>query len=274
MGTQANHESASASGLSSGMPRRNLVRVSLSCHRHMCLRPLRDYFYADSLVMTEVVISELAQATVNFPLGLMVEDGVVKLMALLSLKADCNLFVSDKGTWLADHVPATLCTYPFRYFAPEGKSQAALFADMDSGLLTPHEGAALFTEDGKPSERAKEIVGILRALEKARKATRKTCEQMLRYKLLVPWGEDCGIEPLQKLLRVNEAALGRLPEGAYAALRQSGAMPLIYAQLLSQAMLPRLQALCRMHDAMLSQRSRLLESCFRADHEELDMFHF
>lgn len=274
MATQANHEGAPASGLGSCTPCRNLVRVSLSGHRHMCLRPPRDYFYADRLVMTEIVITELAQATVNFPLGLVVEDGEVRLMALLSLKADCNLFVSDKGTWLADHVPATLCTYPFRYFAPEGKSQAALFADMDSGLLTPDEGAPLFTEEGKPSEKTKEIVGILRSLEKARKATRKACEQMLRYKLLVPWGQDCGVAPLQKLLRVNEAALARLPEGAHAALRQGGALPLIYAQLFSQAMLPRLQALCRMHDAMLAQRSRLLESCFRPDQEELDTFRF
>lgn len=254
------------------MTRPELVRISLSLHRKMRLRPTSDYSFAGRLVLTDIVAAELGQAATCFPLAFAPRGGTIHLVALLSLTPERNLFVSTGGTWLTDFVPASVCTYPFQYH-PEGDSgRAVLLADRNSGQLNETEGEPLFTEAGKPSEKTKEIVRILRMYEKSRKATQKACLQLQRYKLLVPWGRDCEAESLRSLLRVDEAVLNSLPQGVFSVLRQAGALPIIYAQLLSTALLPRLANLGQLHAAADDKRQELLRSCFRVEDDIMDSF--
>ena len=257
------------------MTRPQPERVTAGAHGGLCLRPLADYFFASRVMVTDIVAAELAQAAVSFPLAFAGGGDDLRLVALLSTVADQNLFVSATGTWLTDFVPASLCTYPFTYQAPEDGGPAALYVDRASGLLDPAEGAALFTEAGKPSDKMKEMVRILREYEKNRRLTRQICAALGRYGLLVPWGADCGVAALQGLLRVDEAALNRLPQGMFSALRQAGALPIAYAQLVSLALVPRLAGLARLHARAQEQRKQLLRSCFRQEDSILpDSFHF
>jgi hypothetical protein len=250
--------------------RQELERVTLSAHGEMRFRPIANYLFAQGAMVADIAAAELAQAAINFPLAFVGRDEALDLVALLSTTPGRNLFVSDKGLWLADYVPASVCTYPFQYCTGAGGGAAALFVDMKSGLLTMNEGQPLFTEAGKPSDKTREIVHILRTYEKSRRATRKACAQLRQFNLLVPWGADCEVETLRKLWRVDEAMLNRLPQGAFEVLRQGGALPIIYAHLLSLALLPRLVALARMHSAADASKRKLLHSCFRMEEGLMD----
>lgn len=241
------------------------VRITLSAHRHMSLRPITDYFFASSATTTEIVTAELAQAALSYPLAFVVRDGGIALVALLALNPGQNLFVSESGSWLSDFVPSSICTYPFQFRATEPGGRAALLADANSGLIGIGTGEPLFTEEGKPSEKTKSIVHTLKLLEKSRKATRAACEQLLRYKLLVPWAPGSTVGPLRELFRVDENSFNRLPQGIFLLLRQACVLPIVYSHLLSLALLPRLAAMARICTAAEQKRRRLLNSCFSMD---------
>jgi hypothetical protein len=261
-----------------------LARISIKAHRHMRFRPIGDYFFAARATLTNIVASELAQAAVTYPLAFM-EDAQprggetgVELVALLTLLPERNLFVTSAGAWLSDFVPASINTYPFQYRQVEGASGASgavLFVDQKSGLIGPDEGEPLFGADGKPSATTREIVRVLRGLEKTRRATRKACMKLRDCKLLVPWGSETEVPEFRRLLRLDEAALNRLPQGVLSMLRSAGALPIAYAQMLSMGVLPRLAGLAKRHAAADAKRRKLLDSCFKEPVVDLgDSFKF
>jgi hypothetical protein len=251
--------------------RQELVRIS-KAHRHLRFRPAGDYFFAARATLTNVVALELAQAAVSYPLAF-IEDAQprggetgVELVALLSTVPERNLFVTPAGAWLSEFVPASINTYPFQYRhaeGPSGPGNAALFVDQRSGLLGPDQGEPLFDAEGKPSETTKEIVRVLRGLEKSRRATRKACARLRDCRLLAPWGSESEVPEFRRLLRLDETALNRLPQGVLSMLRQTGALAIAYAQMLSLAVLPRLAGLARRHAAADAQRQQFLSSCFQ-----------
>jgi len=251
-----------------------LVRVSLSTHREVRLLPLSDYFFASTAQVADIVAMELGQAAMSHPLAFRIRDETVDLVALMALPGTGNLFISLAGAWLSDFVPGSIATYPFRYAASTSHGKAALFVDQSSNLLSQTEGSALFAPDGKPSAKIQEIVRILRAYEKNRRVTQAACEQLLRFRLLAPWGADCEEEPFSGLMRVDEAAFNRLPEGMFSLLRKAGSLPIIYAHMLSLALLPRLAILARYHAAADERREKLLRSCFRVEESIEDTFKF
>lgn len=267
-------EPAAASPVHADVTRQALVRITLSAHRHMSLRPIADYFFASAATTTEIVTAELAQAALNYPLAFVMRGEDLELVALLALNPGRNLFVSESGAWLSDFVPSSICTYPLQFRATATGGRSALLADANSGLIGVGKGEPLFTVEGKPSEKTKEIVNILKMLEKSRKATRAACAQLLRYKLLVPWGPGSTAEPLRALCRVDEAAFNRLPQGMFLALRQAGALPIVYGHLLSLALLPRLAAMARIRSAAEEKRRKMLSSCFSVDEGLPDTIRF
>src|SRR5690606_28709359 len=77
--------------------------------------------------------------------------------------------------------------------------------------------------------------------------TARLCALLVEHNLIQPWNvqikTESGEQPVQGLFRVDEAALNMLSAEAFEALRQGGALPLVYCQLLS---MQHLQVLCRL----------------------------
>lgn len=254
-----------------------LERVTRATHGALRLKPLADHFHAAGLWCAPLAAAEAPQAAVSFPLAFRAgEDGGAELLALFSLTPGRNHFVSEAGAWLCDFAPGHVTAHPFVYRADKAGGRAALFVEAGSPLLSPDGGEPLFTAEGAPSERMKGIVRVLKGYNASLELAGRQASEALRFGVLTPWGPDCADEALRGLLRVDEAALSRLPLGMLDALRQSGALGLLYAQLVSMALLPRLAALGRMQAAARRRRGELLASCFR-EQEELvlpDSFRF
>lgn len=259
------------------MTRPQFVRLGAATHGRLRFRPAPDYFFAGSASMTPIVAAELSLAALNYPLAFLPREDTVELVGLLTIEEGRNLFVSASGAWLADCVPASVCTYPFRYQSGGKGGRPALFADMGSGLLSSgetEEGERLFDEEGRPSAKMREIVAALKAYEKSRRLTQKVCGQIRQAGLLVPWAEGGMSNAMHELMRVDEPRLGKLSLPELHALRQSGALLLVYAHLVSLAGLPRLARLAKVHAATDRQRRQFLESCFRIDPGIEDSFKF
>lgn len=259
------------------MTRPSFIRLGAASHRGLHLLPVANYFFASRLTVIDIVAAELSQAALNYPLAFLPYEEEVELVGLLSLEEGHNLFVSASGAWLADCVPASVATYPFRYRSASKGGRPVLLADAASGLLRPDAGdggAPLFDAQGRPAEKLREVVTALKAYEKSRRLTRKVCWQLRAAGLLVPWGQGSEAPALRPLLRVDEARLRRLGLPELDALRQSGALLLAHAHLISLAGMPRLMRLAQAHATAEARRRKLLSSCFQLDEGAVDSFNF
>lgn len=266
------------------MTRPRLERLGAASHRALAFRPAPDYAYAGRVTLAPIVAAELSLAALNYPLAFLPgpatqegDEGPMELVALFSIEEKHNLFVAANGSWLTDFVPASISTYPFRYRSGGHSGHSALFADMASGLLgtgPEHGGEPLFDPAGKPAAKMRQIVGALQAFERSRRLTQKVCGQVRQAGLLVPWGKVKDAPSLARLLRVDEPRLAKLSLRELDALRQSGALLLVYAHLISLAGLARLHRLARVHASAERQRRELLASCFQVDESIEDSFKF
>jgi hypothetical protein len=257
---------------------KRLQPVTIANHGKLFFQPCQDHSFTKGVDHVEVVAAEFAAAALNFPLAFSERDGCVRLVALLSLQAGRNVFVNRQGRWLAEYVPTAFLPYPFVLGDPVGARGARLHVDMDSGMITEADGHPFFGADGKPSAKLKEVVRFLYDVEKSQHVLRKVCATIGNLKLLVPWGDTAGDLGGESgpgtLLRVDEAMLNTLPDGFISLLRQAGALPVIYAHLLSLGHLAKVARLAQHQAASGAQTRKLLADCLSLKSSKDAAFHF
>lgn len=180
-------------------------------------------------------ISEMPRAMMSMPIAFVRKDGEYSLVAVLGLEAESNLFVSTDGRWLGSYIPAAYRSYPFFLANSEAEEgQLVLCIDKDSGLLMEDDSAEpFFNEDGELSATVKEIVEFQSKVRAGWNASALICKSLLEHDLFKPWKLEDGTKRVEGLFSIDEAALRELSDEAYLELRQSGAIPVIYCQLLS-----------------------------------------
>lgn len=256
---------------------KNLEPVSLSKHGRMKVVPSQSYAFASGLMLSELVAAELAHATLHFPLAFTLQGDQTGFAALLSILPGRNLYVAPNGLWIAGYVPATLRAYPFLGGQSEN-GQTLLFIDAGSGLLSEKDGQELFTAEKAPSPMLEKVMGFLAEVEQNRVMTRAACSVLHHLKLLVPWdikisGEN-GTTSLEGLYQVDEQAMNSLSHDEFTTLRESGALPLAYAQLLSMGRLESLANLARQQVQSSAKNQKLLGQCFNLGRTDNNSFKF
>lgn len=208
------------------------------------------YFAAQDTVVT-LVVQEFPRAQLALPIAFVQVDNAFTAVAMQGLKPGKNLFVSPDGRWLADYIPAAYRGYPFR-LANTDTGQEVLCIDEDSGLITDGpDGEAFFDDDGSPTKAVADILNFLTRVQANRQVTTRICAVLQKHQLIQPWpikvqGEQ-GEQNIQGLYRIDEAALNALSSEAFIELRQTGALPIAYCQLLSMQHLPKLGRLAQAH---------------------------
>ncbi|MEI6704488.1 MAG: SapC family protein, partial [Deltaproteobacteria bacterium] len=150
------------------------------------------------------------------------------------------------GNWIGDYIPDVIRAYPFQLIKPQDREDKVLCLDTDSGLIgDAGQGEPFFDGDG-PSPAIKEVLNQLSETETSRVLTQRLVDALQSSGLIQPWSmklEQGGkTVPVEGLYRIDEAALNLLSDEEFIALRKSGALPLVYAQLFSMnqlAVLPR-----------------------------------
>ncbi|WP_322995924.1 SapC family protein [Castellaniella sp.] len=219
------------------------------------------YGFAAHDTMAVLVMQEIPRACLSLPLALAQSDGHYMPVALQGLAQGQNLLVAPDGRWLADYIPAAYRGYPFA-LARVGDDRTVLCFDHDSGLLETGgaAGAAnggsqpFFDEQGQPVERVRQILQFLSQVQANAQPTQLLCDALQQHGLIEPWpiniqGDEGKTTTLQGLFRINETALNALSPESFQALREAGALPLAYCQLLSMQHLQRLGILARAHAA-------------------------
>lgn len=207
------------------------------------------YAFASKDAMAALVAQEFPKAALSLPIGFVAAGESFAPVAVLGLQPGQNLFVSPEGRWLGGYIPAVYRGFPFLLADTEDGRQLLCINDAQ-GSISDTEGEAFFGADEQPTEAVKEVLNFLNQLASNRPGTLKVMSVLQKFALISPWpiklqSADQQEKSVEGLYRIDEVALNKLPAEALEEVRQTGALPLIYCQLLSMQHLPTLGKLAQ-----------------------------
>lgn len=214
----------------------NYIPVSKESHAGKRWKRIVNYSFAARDAVAPLVIQELPRALMHLPIGFIKQDEQFVPVAILGLPSGQNLFVTPDGRWIGGYTPAAYRGYPF-LLATTSDGQRALILDQESDLINETEGEPFFDEDGTPSQELKGVLDFLNQVDANRIVTQHICKVLAEHLLIKPWpinvqGNE-GPRKVEGFYCVDEAAMNALPSETFEALRQVGALPIVYCQLLS-----------------------------------------
>jgi hypothetical protein len=218
-------------------------------HGNLRLLPIADYGFACGELVAPIVIDEIADVAREYPIVFPLGSGLP--VALLGVEKDANAYVGADGQWLATYIPAHLRHYPLAITrmpvqAAQGEGRAqeegrfVVLIDEASAALSQSEGQRLFAEDGKLAPAAEQLTRLMEQMQARAGVTQRLVHAIDAAGLLVQRAirikrEGDADRQVTGIRVIDEAVLNKLDDVAFNALRKSGALPLVYASLLSWA---------------------------------------
>lgn len=249
-----------------------LVPISRETHASMRVSPLRSFDFAAQMTAVPVFGGELIQFSHEIPVILIADGDGFTPAALCGVSAGENLLIDDQGRWMGSNIPNIWKRGPFRLARVEGgeEEKLVLCLDDESPLVNHAEGQPLFDETGAPSPLLNAASALLGQMEHEMRATRKICAALHQLGMIVPWSleipqGDGTSRRVSDLYQVDEAKIAKLSAEDLAALRDLGALPLIYAHLLSLSKISLLLRLAKMAADRRQQREALKKGNLNLD---------
>jgi hypothetical protein len=176
-------------------------------------------------------------------------------IAVMGLNAGENMFVGDNGLFEpGSYVPAYIRRYPFVFANDDNAKQMVLCVDRAAEFVVDkNPDLPFFEADGQPSQYTKNCIEFCNNFEIERQRTANFVQLLKDLDLFetktatfTPTDAN-GVagEPqvIAEYFGVSEEKLGKLPADKFVELRDNGALPQIYAHLLSLLCWDRLVAL-------------------------------
>lgn len=225
---------------------KNKTLLTVREHRNLKVFESNDYGYAKTELLAPFVFDEMADIAREYPI--VFPDNKTGLpCALMGLEKDQNAYIREDGHWMGTYIPAFIRRYPFALAEMPPKDEQkgddarfALVLDTDAPHFRDPNGHRVFTPDGQLSSHMQERVKLLEMLQTKLARTKQFVKTLEETGLLVERVikiQREGQEPHQitGLRVIDEKKLNEMPDDAFAGLRNSGVLPLIYSQLLSWA---------------------------------------
>jgi hypothetical protein len=229
---------------------RQPVAIEAGAHRSLRIKPAsRDWSVASDLNAMFIATAEFGDACSDYPI-VFVNAGndpqgqrQIAPVAVFGLREKENLYV-EGGRWRVSYIPALLQAYPFG-IARLDDARVAVVMDQAWSGWSSSEGAALFDEQGKPSEYLQGMRDQLERVEAEIQRTRAFSRLLLDADLLADMRFDATLADGQKVtvegfLAVDEKKLAALPDARIVELHRNGALSLIHAHQISMRHMRRL----------------------------------
>lgn len=185
-----------------------------------------------------ISINEFPVAMRHYPIVYTNKENPLPL-AVVGVIDDINLFVNDEGKWDSFvYIPAYIRRYPFAMASESGGDRLAIVIDTASTWVTPGGEVPLF-ENGEPTQAMNDAVEFCKRCEGERRATEQMMARLKEFDLIeaqsaqytLP-GETEG-RVFAQYFGIDEQRLAALSPERFEALRQTGLLPFVYAQLMS-----------------------------------------
>ncbi|MFC4160946.1 SapC family protein [Chitinimonas lacunae] len=217
---------------------RDVMPVDPTRHGDLKLGPVTDFSFANTMHALPVVGFEFIDAMRDYPIVFAVdENGAYLPTVMLGMRADENLFVDAEGHWQARYIPLYISRYPFVTSETPDNQAVVCIDEAAIESLKRDDGMPVF-EDGKPSERMKQIAQTLFALRDDAKRCAEWSKELADAGLFkqvsasaeLPGGENISMDGM---FVIDDEKLRKLPKETAYKWFANGLMSLIYAHLFS-----------------------------------------
>ena len=221
---------------------KNHIPLKFTDHSSLRVCETNDYSFAKAEVLVPIVFDEMADIAREYPI-IFPENDTGLPCALMGLEADQNAYIGDEGRWLATYIPAYIRRYPFM-LANTGKGEGdkerfVVVFDPEASHFKDPNGHQVFNPDGSLTQHMENRFALLQAMQKRIPRTIELVKVLENSGLLIERTVTVKKADQTRQITgfrvVDEKALNELPEDAFLELRRKGALPLIYAHLLSWA---------------------------------------
>ena len=235
--------------------------IAPESHAKKVWKNVPDYAFAAADNFIPLMGAELSKTISAMPTGFIKQEVGYQLVGITSLQAGMNMYVAPDGKWLGEYIPAVLRAYPFRLAHQESPDKSILCINEASGLVveSTEDGNAFFDDQNQPTQGIKDILNLLSEVEVNLGITQRAVNALDDAGLITPWalklqqGEE--VVPVTGLFNVDEAALNKLDDGDFLALRKAHGLAVAYAQLLSMNQLTVLERLSVLRGQILAPQT-------------------
>lgn len=186
-----------------------------------------------------VQVTEFGPASLSYPVIFAGSDRTP--LAVMSVRPNENLFVTEGRFDPEAYIPAFIRRYPFVVASNPGDDRVIVCIDVDAHFLSKGGGDVKLFENGEPTDYTKNAIAFCENFETERQRTDHFVQLLKDLDLLAerkqtiqPNNEDGTpgeVIEVADYFAVSEEKLRELPPEKLAELRDTGALPQIYAHL-------------------------------------------
>lgn len=216
-------------------------------HGDWTISPKTNWLFTKKAHVVPLLTEEFAMAQADYIIAFArdeLSDHRVPV-ALLGLKNEQNLFVTDEGQWQkAAYIPAYVRRFPFAPGLAEAEAEAEagagaekmlLLVETSSGTVGPFgEGEPLFI-NAQPARALRQALELVEAYHRQAKITENFCRYLEDLDLLtnVTFETPKDAHRLEGLFVIDEKKFDMVNDETLLNLFKSGYLTLIYAHLMS-----------------------------------------
>ena len=240
-----------------------VVPVNKERHATKKIRVASDFRFASKFHIAYITTHEFARAASIYPVLFLEDQGKDEFrpVVLMGLDAGENLFVDAKGQWGASYIPAIVRRYPFALSKAAEEDRYIVCIDESSELLSDTEGAAMFDEQGNPTQVIENVKRYLGELQQMDQVTHEFTRFLVQNNLLTPLNMRVNTADQARNITgcyvINEERLNNFSDQKFLEVRAKGYLPAIYAHLISLAQIERLVGLKSPASAAQDQTTRV-----------------
>jgi hypothetical protein len=223
-----------------------VVPVNKDRHAGKKIKDISSFEFASNFHIAYVTMHEFARAASIFPIVFLEdkEKDEFRPVVLLGLNAGENLFVDAEGKWQGSYVPAIIRRYPFALTPSGGDGQYVVCIDEASPLVSDTEGAALFDEQGEPTQVIENVKRYLAELQQMDALTHTFCKYLAENNMFTPLNmrvrDNDKVKTVSGCYVVNEDRLNSLSDSKFLEFKANSYLAPVYAHLISLAQTERL----------------------------------
>lgn len=225
----------------------NITPLNRDQHRSLHIDTSKgDAGFAAETHYVPLAGSEFSQAARDYPILFAGEGEATGAIALLGLRENENLFITDENRWATGtYVPAFVRRYPFILAKGDQQSDFTICFDGSYEGFSEDKGDALFDDEGKESRYLGGVIDFLNRYTQDLKATAGLTAYLQEHELLVSktlrvsdrHGRNFFLNDFRV---VDEARLAQLEDKELGELHRKGWLGWIYAHLISLGCITRL----------------------------------
>ncbi len=223
-----------------------VVPVNKERHAKKKIKDISNFDFASKFHIAYVTMHEFARAASIFPIVFLEdkEKDEFRPVALMGLNAGENLFVDADGKWQASYVPAIIRRYPFALTPSGADGQFTVCIDEASSLVSDTEGAAMFDDQGEPTQVIENVKRYLAELQQMDALTRDFCKFLAEHNMFTPLNmrvrDNDKVKNVSGCYVVNEERLNGLSDERFLEIKNKSYLAPLYAHLISLAQTERL----------------------------------